>query len=251
MERALHCGARCLCIDYLTSAENARDVDLVKLRAKCAGMIYIKELSRRPAPAITPQALACENGHLWISSRDLGTFYKVDAQTFQTVDEIDPPGLVWAAVLTPDGWRLTIGKGLNDDRYIYRYTPAEGFVKLFACPEFAGSYLSFDGSNLYLSRWYKGQIHRLDDRGETLALINVGAEISGQTFANGFIYVLRGTEQNGESWTIARLDPRQQTPVVTDLAAVPFACRSLAHDGEKFWTNHREAGEVVAFTIPE
>jgi hypothetical protein len=27
---------------------------------------------------------------------------------------------------------------LNDDRCIYRYTPGEGSVKLFACSEFAG-----------------------------------------------------------------------------------------------------------------
>ena len=213
-------------------------------------MVEITELTRRPAPFVNPQSLACDGGHLWISSRDLGTYLKVDARSLEVLEEIDPPGHVWAAVLTNDGWRLTIGKGLNDDRYIYRYAPGDGFAKLFACPEFAGSYLSFDGSNLYLSRWYKGQIHRLDERGETLNLIDVGAEISGQTFVDGFIYVLRGTEQNGESWKIARLDPREETPVVTDLAVVPFACRSLAFDGEKFWTNHREAGDVVSFSLP-
>ena len=213
-------------------------------------MIRITELTRQPAPAVTPQALALEAEHLWISSRDLGTFYKIDPSTFGVVDEVDPPGVVWDAVLTNDGWRLTVGKGLNDDRYVYRYDPGAGFAKLFSCPEFAGSYLSFDGSHLFLSRWYKGQIHRLDEKGETLSLINVGAEISGQTFADGFIYVLRGTEQNGESWTIARLDPREERPTVTDLAAVPFACRSLAFDGTKFWTNHRAANEIVSFSLP-
>ena len=185
-----------------------------------------------------------------MSSRDLGTFYKVDARTLQVLEELDPPGVVWAAVLTNDGWRLTIGKGLNDDRYVYRYTPHDGFVKLFACPEFAGSYLSFDGTSLYLSQWYKGQIHRVDDSGKISRTINVDAEICGHTFAEGMLYVLRGTEQNGESWTIARLDVRAETPVVTDLAAVPFACRSLAFDEENFWTNHRAASEVVSFRLP-
>ena len=214
-------------------------------------MNAITEVSRRPAPAVTPQALACDGQHLWISSRDLGTFYKVDAQSLQVVAEIDPPGLVWAAALTDDGWRLTLGKGLNDDRYVYRYTPDGGFVKLFACPEFAGSYLSFDGDSLYLSQWYKGQIHRLDDSGTISRTIDIGAEISGHTYAKGMLYVLRGTEQNGESWTIARVDLRDETPGVTDLAIVPFACRSLAFDGEKFWSNHRAAGEVVSFNLPE
>ena len=186
-----------------------------------------------------------------MSSRDLGTYYKVEARTLKVLEEIDPPGVVWAAVLTNDGWRLTIGKGLNDDRYVYRYTAGDGFMKLFACPEFAGSYVSFDGCYLYLSQWYKGQIHRVDDLGNISRTIEVGAEICGHTFAKGVFYVLRGTEQKGESWTIARLNSRVETPVVSDLAAVPFACRSLAFDGERFWTNHRAAGEVVSFGLPK
>ena len=213
-------------------------------------MVQITELTRRRAPTITPQALACDGKHLWLSSRDLGMYYKADAETLEVLEELDAPGGVWAAVLTTDGWRLTIGKGLNDDRYVYRYTPADGFTRLFACPEFAGSYLSFDGTSLYLSQWYKGQIHRVDDSGKISRTIRVEAEVSGHTFANGMLYVVRGTEQNGESWTIARVDLREESPVVTDLAAVPFACRSLAFDGEKFWTNHRAAGEVVSFRLP-
>ncbi|MBA2271809.1 MAG: hypothetical protein H0W20_14625 [Chthoniobacterales bacterium] len=213
-------------------------------------MINITELTRRPAPFVTPQSLACDGEHLWISSRDLGTYLKVDARSLEVVEEIDPPGLVWAAVLTNDGWRLTIGKGLNDDRYVYRYTPGGRFVRLFACPEFAGSYLSFDGSSLYLSRWYKGQIHRLDDSGTISRTIDIGAEICGHTFADGMLYVLRGTEENSESWSIARVDLRKETPAISDLAAVPFACRSLAFEGDKFWTNHRAAGEVVSFSLP-
>ena len=33
-------------------------------------------------------------------------------------------------------------------------------------------------------------------------------------------------------------------------AAVPFAARSLAFDGAKFWSNHRVANETVSFTLP-
>ncbi len=32
-----------------------------------------------------------------------------------------------------------------------------------------------------------------------------------------------------------------------DLARIPFAARSLAFDGSRFWTNHREANQIVAF----
>ena len=75
-------------------------------------------------------------------------------------------------------------------------------------------------------------------------------EISGHAFVNGMIYVLRGTEQNGESWSIARLDPRGQKPKVTDMANVPFACRSLTFDGTNFWSNHRAANEIISFALP-
>jgi len=60
-----------------------------------------------------------------------------------------------------------------------------------------------------------------------LRAIDAGAEISGHTFVDGMIYVLRGTEQNGESWTIAQLDLSEERPEMKDLATVSFACRSL------------------------
>jgi len=218
-------------------------------------MTPIIEKRRLAAPSVTPQALAWDGEQLWLSSRDLGTLYRIDVDGWKIVEEFDPPGVVWAAVRTNDGWRFTIGKGLNDDRYVYRYDSDEGFVKLFACPEFTGSYLSFDGEHLYLSQWYKGQIHRVDDAGNISRSIDVGAEICGHTFVDGTLYVLRGRENKdipnaAEEWRIARLDLAQETPDVTDLATVPFAFRSLALDGENFWSNHRAANETVAFALP-
>ena len=185
-----------------------------------------------------------------MSSRDLGTLCRLDVDDWKVVEEIDPPGVVWAAVPAKDGCRFTIGKGLNDDRYVYRYADGEGFVKLFACPDFTGSYLSFDGEHLYLSQWYKERILKMDQEGKVLREIKVGAEICGHTFVAPFIYVLRGREKPEETWRIARLDPREENPQVEDLATVPFASRSLAFDGERFWSNHRAGNEVVSFRLP-
>lgn len=218
-------------------------------------MTQIIEKRRMAAPCVTPQALAWDGKQLWLSSRDLGTLYRSDVDGLKIVEEIDPPGVVWAGVATDDGWRFTIGKGLNDDRHVYRYDADEGFTKLFACPEFTGSYLSFDGEHLYLSQWYKGQIHRVDDAGHISRTLDVGAEICGHTFVDGTLYVLRGQENKNvpnksEEWRIARLDPAQETPKVEDLATIPFASRSLAFDGENFWSNHRAANETVAFAVP-
>ena len=53
-------------------------------------------------------------------------------------------------------------------------------------------------------------------------------------FVVDHLYVLRGTEQDGESWHVARPDHRAASPRVEQLAQAPFACRSLAFDGSRF-----------------
>ena len=216
----------------------------------------ITEQRRLPSPAITPQALAWHDGALWMGSRDLRRVYKIDMQTWAVLEETDAPGIPWAAVSIDGIIRFTIGEDPDDDRYLRSYDPASGFGEdRIACPEFTGSYLSFDGEHLYLSQWYKHRILKLDATGKALRVIDVGAEICGHTFVDGLIYVLRGTEQpngpsrTGEYWHIARLDPRQETPDVQDLARVPFPCRSLTFDGATFWTNHRAANEIVSFAL--
>ena len=168
------------------------------------------------------------------------------------LEEKEAPGIPWAAVSTNGTLRFTIGEGPDDDRYIRRFNPESGFSETdrIACPEFTGSYLSYDGDHLYLSQWYKHRILKLDASGNILGVINVGAEICGHVFVDGLIYVLRGREQPNEDWRIARLDPRQETPEVQDIAVVPFACRSLTFDGERFWTNYRAKDTIVSFALP-
>jgi hypothetical protein len=229
----------------------------------------IKELKRVQSPTVTPQALAWDGRQLWVSSRDLGFLYKLTTDGSKIAEEVDPPGVVWSAVQTSGAIHCTIGKGSNDDRYVYRYENGKGFAKLFACPDLTGSYLSYDGENLYLSQWYQQHILKLDKNGNVLRKITVGAEISGHAFADGALYVIRGTENvprpeyadgpptperfkggakpGEEQWWIARIDTRGEP---ADVAKVPFACRSLTFDGENFWSNHRAANETICFSLP-
>lgn len=214
--------------------------------------ISIREQRRFASPASTPQALAWDNSRrvLWMGSRDLRRIYKIDSANWTVLDEEVAPGTPWAAVALNGELRFTIGEGADDDRYIYRYEPGTGFSKLFACPEFTGSYLSFDGESLYLSQWYEKRILKFNANGDIVRQINVGAEICGHTFANGSIYVLRGQEKPNEHWQIARLDPNEKTPKVEDIAVVPFACRSLTFDGKLFWSNYRANDAVISFALP-
>jgi hypothetical protein len=212
----------------------------------------IIERGRFPSPAPAPQALAWDGNKLWMGSRDLRRIYVIDPKKWEVLAEKEPPGIPWAAVATNGTLRFTIGEGPNDDRYIRRFVPDVGFSEAdkIACPEFTGSYLSYDGENLYLSQWYKHRVLKLDANGNIVRVIDVDAEVSGHAFVDRMVYVLRGTEQNGERWTIARLNPREEKPEVKDIATVPFACRSLTFDGANFWSNHRAANEIVSFALP-
>src|SRR4051812_45028043 len=211
------------------------------------------EHERRPAPTVSPQALAWHNGALWMGSRDLRRVYGIDPETWNVFEEREAPGIPWAAVSVGDSLRMTIGEGTNDDRYMWSYAPGKGFSDdaRFAYPELTGSYLSYDGANVYLSQWYKGKIMKLGPGGDILRTIEVGPEVSGHVFVNGSIYVLRGTEQDGERWTIVQFDPSEEKPAVRELAVVPFACRSLAFDGKYFWSNFRAGNETISFSLPQ
>lgn len=212
----------------------------------------IVEHQRLTSPAITPQALVWHDGILWMGSRDLRRIYALDPENWSVREEIEAPGIPWAAVSAGGALWFTLGEGPEDDRYLRRFVPGSGFgtSDRIACPEFTGSYLSYDGAHLYLSQWYKHRILRLDEKGEIIRVFAIGAEICGHTLVNGMFYVLRGTELDGEDWRIARFDPRQENPLVEDLARVPFQCRSLTFDGEHFWSSHRAAGEIVSYTLP-
>ncbi len=217
-----------------------------------AGLPTIIEQRRLRSPAVTPQALAWHSGVLWMGSRDLRRIYAIDPESWAVIEDKKAPGIPWAGVATNGTLSFTIGEGADDDRYIRRFIPDVGFSQTdrIACPEFTGSYLSFDAEHLYLSQWYKHRILKLDSSGHILRIIDIGADICGHTFVDGLIYVLRGVEKPTEDWRIACLDPKEEAPRVQDLAHVPFACRSLVFDGDHFWSNHRAANEIVSFSIP-
>jgi hypothetical protein len=212
----------------------------------------IAELRRIDSPAVTPQALAWHANALWMGSRDLRRIYGIEAKTWTVFEEREAPGIPWAAVSAGETLCVTLGEGLEDDRYLRRYFPGRGFSETdrIPCPELTGSYLSFDGGHLYLSQWYKHRILKLDPAGSILQVFDVGAEISGHVFVDGSIYVLRGTEQGNEDWRISRLNPREATPQIEDLAQIPFQCRSLTFDGANFWTNHRAGNAIISFALP-
>ena len=114
----------------------------------------IVERGRFRSPAPAPQALAWDGNKLWMGSRDLRRIYVINPEEWKVLEEKEPPGIPWAAVATNGTFWFTLGEGPNDDRYIRRFAPGTGFSEQdkITCPEFTGSYLSYDGENLFLSQ---------------------------------------------------------------------------------------------------
>src|SRR5438045_8592499 len=85
---------------------------------------------RFQSPVVTPQALAWDGKQLWVSSRDLGTLYKIDSDMWKVVEEVDAPGCGWAGVSLGDSdIGFTSGPGSYDDPCSDGSPPQQSFTK--------------------------------------------------------------------------------------------------------------------------
>lgn len=210
----------------------------------------IKELLRLPAPAPRPQALACDGTTMWMGSLETQRIYAIDTEHWTVGQEAQAPGKPYGMTVVGDELRVLCGLPENDDRYIYRFVPGHGFKELFACPEDTGSQLSYDGEFLYMSQWYKRRILEVDAQGNVLREIPLEHQICGQVIADGAFYAVTVEDETTTDYWLTRVDARGDKVESKDLARIPFAARALAFDGERFWTNHRENHEIVAFAKP-
>ena len=132
---------------------------------------------------------------------------------------------------------------------IRRFVPGVGFDATWAqpCPDDTGSQLGFSQEKLHVSQWYPKKILTLAGDGQIERVIQLPRGICGQVWVDGLIYlVTTDAEETNEYW-LTRVDPRPATPVIKDVALIPFQARALAWDGAKFWTNHRAQNQIVAF----
>jgi hypothetical protein len=211
----------------------------------------VTELRRLPSPAPAPQALGFDGAELWLSSRETRRMYAIDPNTWAARDEGEAPGTPYGLTVAGDELRVVCGEAPDDNRFIRTFIPGTGFhAQRIACPDDAGSYLGFDGDELLLTQWYNKRILTVDDAGATGTTIAVPHEICGCVVVHGRIYLVTTDDEETNDYFLTRVDARGETPVIDDLARIPFPARSLAFDGERFWTNHRAANEVVAFAPP-
>jgi len=211
----------------------------------------ITEVMRMPSPAPRPQALAADGEVLWMGSLETCRLYALDIAHWTVREETQAPGKPYGATVTGDEVRVLLSEGDEDHRIIRRYVPGHGFKneRTIACPDDTGSQLAFDGDRLYVSQWYNKKILSLDASGDVGSVIDAPHGICGQVVIGGVFYVLGTDDEQTDRYFLTRIDARDGSPKVEDVALVPFQGRALAYDGTRFWSNHREQHEIVAFTV--
>ena len=219
------------------------------LEREAAGMENVEELLRLPSPAPRPQSLAFDGTLLWMGSRETRRLYAIDPRTWTVRAEAQAPGTPWGMTVVGDELRVLCGETDDDNRIIRRFVPWHGFKSQEAvpCPDDTGSQLSYDGDRLYVSQWYRKKILSLDEKGKVGSTIDVPHEICGQVIVGGKFYCVTTDDEETDDYYLTCVDARNGTPKAHDVARIGFAARALAYDGERCWTNHREADQIVAF----
>jgi hypothetical protein len=201
-----------------------------------------------PSPAPRPQSIAFDGEKLWMGSIETSRLYAIDPRQWTLIEEDKAPGKPWGMTVVGDELRVICGEGEDDDRIVRRFLPGHGFKNQgsFRCPDGTGSQLSYDGTWLYVSQWYNRRLLALDDLGNVTRRIDVPHQICGQCYVDGSFYLVTTDDEETGEYFLTKVAANGAT-TSEDLARIPFAARALAYDGSQFWTNHREANQIVAF----
>ncbi len=211
----------------------------------------VTEVSRMPSPAPRPQSLAFDGETLWMGSLETCRVYGIDPLHWTVREEMEAPGKPYGITVMGDELRVLLEEGSEDRRVIRKYIPGHGFKKegAIACPDDTGSQLSYDGDRLYVSQWYNRRILSLDAEGNVGTVLETPHGICGQVIVQGIFYALGTDAEETDRYFVTRIDARDGSAKIDDVARVPFRGRALAYDGSRFWSNHREKHEIVAFTF--
>jgi hypothetical protein len=212
-------------------------------------MKNVEELLRLPSPAPRPQSLAFDGETLWMGSLETQRIYALDAHRWTVREEIQAPGKPYGMTVVGDELRVLCSETDEDHRVIRRFIPGHGFRTQSAipCPDDTGSQLAFDGDRLYVSQWYNRKVLSLDEKGEVGTVIQAPHGICGLVVVDGCFYLATTDDETTDDYWLTRIDARGEQPKIEDVARIGFKARALAFDGERFWTNHREQHEIVAF----
>ncbi len=215
-------------------------------------METIIELQRLASPAPKPQSLAWDGTTLWMGSRETKRIYAINPANWSVTWECEAPNIPWGMAAVQGELRVVYGEGPDDLRVIGRCLPRHGFDSQFRwlCPDRMGSHLGWDGCMLWLSQWYPKKLIALGAEGQVERVIQLSCEIVGQVIVDGLFYLVTTENEESNEYFLSRVDPRPAVPQVDVLIRLGFPARGLTFDGTNFWTNHREANQMVSFARP-
>lgn len=187
-----------------------------------------------------------------MGSWETDRIYSIDPESWSVRDEIEAPGKPYGLTAVGDELRVVVSHGNDDDRYLYRLDPYQGFDldSKTPCPDLTGSYLAADGSTLYLGQMTFRRILVLEGEGD----VGVQREIALPTRCAGFgfghhdrLYMISGDDEL-EHLEFGTLDVSGSEARFESIRPLPDEARSLAYDGARWWTCLRDANEIASFT---
>ena len=87
--------------------------------------ITVHEKFSAPGPRCQP--LAFDGTSLWTGSWETNKIYELDPKSGATRSEFDAPGPPFGLATFNGELRAVISHGEDEDRYLYRFVPGEGF----------------------------------------------------------------------------------------------------------------------------
>ncbi len=187
---------------------------------------------------------------MWAGCWDTDHLYAIDPRTWSVTAEVAAPGKPYGLTAIGNELRAVVSIGEDDDRFLYRCVPGQGFDldSKLPCPDLTGSHLASDGKQLYLAQLGKRRILTLDERGSVVREIPVPTRFGGMGFGAGAFYIIAADDEF-DHLQFATLDVRVDRPEAVPVADVSPEARALAFDGTNWWTSYREVNEIVSFVI--
>ena len=100
-----------------------------------------------------------------------------------------------------------------------------------------------------MSQWYNKRMLGIDERGTRRENDRHAARRLRPVLRRRHVLRVNTDDEESPDYFLTRVSVNGGAARYEDLARVPFAARGLAYDGSRFWTNHREHNQIVAFTV--
>lgn len=212
----------------------------------------IHEVRRQPAPAARCQPLALFEGVLWTGSWETDRIYGIDTNTWSVVHDVAAPGKPYGIAALNGALHVVVSDGgEEDDRYLYRFVPREGFIadSKTPCPQMTGSHVASDGTRLYLGQAHERRIVTLDDAYQITEAFPLTTRTGGFAFGPQDACYFIAADADFDNLTFGTIALKAGTTSFEAIAPFDAGFRSLAFDGSVWYTSNREDREIVAFTL--